>query len=549
MRGDSLRRQLEATREYCVENDLELDEKLTFRDLGISAFRGANFHKGQLGLFLDAIDKGKVERGSCLIVENLDRLSRAQFDDAYDLFRKILKRGVDIVTLTDGKRFTKESLNNAMDIMLALLTFTRAYDESLQKGKRIGAAWKNKRKNAAEGPMTAACPSWLRLNKAKNRFEVIPSHADIVRNIFDLSKNGMGNGSIAKQLNLGGVAGIGRGKTWHASVVARILINRAVLGEFQPCRYVARGKRVPEGEPIANYYPRIITDELFNVVQFRQKRRRVAGAGRRGKVLKNLFSHIAKCGFCHGSMVCVQKSPVYVDLVCDNARRGLKCRYVGYPYSEFEKSFLTFVKELDLKAVMKPSESGKNQTAGEIEQVRAAIAEKELQLENLGNGIALASKPLPKLVSMMEEITSAKASDEKRLIDLVATQADESKPVQKLEDLRALIATAQNTSGPKANEIRLALREAIRACVEKILVCPYEIIEPPPTKSLGWKEKRELTASGYSLTSEVQRVQRFYQVWFKNYPNPREVWSHPKNESSYTWIKPKRSKWFIATED
>ncbi|MGA9452722.1 MAG: recombinase family protein [Verrucomicrobiia bacterium] len=527
IQGDSLRRQLDATREYCTENDLELDESLSFRDLGVSAFTGDNIHRGRLGAFLRAIDEGKVEKGSCLIVENLDRISRGQIDDATELFKRILRKGIDIVTLTDGKRFTKDSLNNPMDLMLSIMYFYRAYDESLQKGKRIRAAWNNKRKNAATEPLTAICPSWLRLNRDTGKFVEIREHVKTVRRIFELSKSGMGNISIAKLFNQEGVPGIGRVNSWHASVIARILINRAVLGEFQPCKYVTRNKREPDGEPLKGYYPKIISDELFNTVQYRQKQRRIAGSGRRGKVLHNLFSHIVKCGFCGGTRVSVSKDPRYRELICDNARRGLKCRYVSYPYPEFEKSFLTFVRELDLGVAMRPSGTG-NQTAEAIEQERAAIAEKELKLENLSEAIALAKKPLPNLVRMMEQITTEKAGDEKRLRELIARQTEESKPQQKLEDLKALVTLAQNTTGPRANEMRLALREAIRGCVEKILVWPYDIIKPPPPGSVGWKERRELTKTGWSLTSEIQRRERMYHVYFKNDPNERVVHSHPK---------------------
>jgi hypothetical protein len=39
--GASLERQLTGTRKYCEENNLILNETLTFRDLGISATTGA----------------------------------------------------------------------------------------------------------------------------------------------------------------------------------------------------------------------------------------------------------------------------------------------------------------------------------------------------------------------------------------------------------------------------------------------------------------------------------------------------------------------------
>lgn len=46
MRGDSLRRQTEAAGRYAALHGLELDDKLTFRDLGVSAFRGTNEEDG-----------------------------------------------------------------------------------------------------------------------------------------------------------------------------------------------------------------------------------------------------------------------------------------------------------------------------------------------------------------------------------------------------------------------------------------------------------------------------------------------------------------------
>ncbi|HEV2393293.1 MAG TPA: recombinase family protein [Verrucomicrobiae bacterium] len=549
MEGDSLRRQLEATREYCAEHGLKLQE-VNYRDLGISGYTGDNIHKGRLGAFLKAIDEGKIDKGSCLIVENLDRLSRAQIDDALELFKRILRKGIDIITLTDGKRFTKESLNSPMDLMLSIMYFYRAYDESLQKGKRVRAAWNNKRKNAASEPLTAVCPSWLRLNRKAGIFEEIPEHVKTVRRIFGLSKGGMGNGSIAKLFNQEKVPGIGRVNSWHASVVARIIINRAVLGEFQPCQYITRGKREPVGEAIPNYFPRIISDKLFNTVQYRQKQRRVAGSGRRGKFVRNLFSHIAKCGFCHGTMVSVSKDPRYPQLVCDNARRGFKCRYVAYPYDELETSFLTFVKELDLKAALQSAGNG-NPTAEAIEELRASVLDKEARLNNLGEGIALKRKPIPELVRMMERISTQKAEDEKRLAELITKQAEEATPRNKLNDLKALVATAKQTTSAEANEMRLRLREAIRGCVEKILVWPYEIMEPPTPDQVDWRERRQLSRAGYSITSEVQRVERCYRVYLKNFEHFREVHSHPKYgaPASDKFVPSKRRGWFTAESD
>ena len=75
MKGDSQRRQLEAAQSYAREKGLELDEQLTFHDLGVSGFRGANATTGKLKAFRRAIEDELVEAGSYLLVEDFDRLS------------------------------------------------------------------------------------------------------------------------------------------------------------------------------------------------------------------------------------------------------------------------------------------------------------------------------------------------------------------------------------------------------------------------------------------------------------------------------------------
>ena len=84
----------------------------------------------------------------------------------------------------------------------------------------------------------------------------------------------------------------GKLKGWHNSYVAKILSNRAVLGEHQPGRVLANKKREPIGNALQDYYPRIIDDELFYRAQQARSERRVNGRGRKGKYLtKFVFRH------------------------------------------------------------------------------------------------------------------------------------------------------------------------------------------------------------------------------------------------------------------
>ena len=181
--GDSRRRQLAASRRYAELNGLDLAEPV--RDEGVSAYRGDNSEFGALSRFLKDLDSGLIERGSFLIVESLDRLSRQNVWAAFGLLGRILEKGVTVVTLIDGQQYSSaSSIENQSQIFMALGSMIRAHDESRTKSMRGREAWANKRKLAAERPLTSIVPRWLRLSSDRKRIEVIEPCAEIVRRIF-----------------------------------------------------------------------------------------------------------------------------------------------------------------------------------------------------------------------------------------------------------------------------------------------------------------------------------------------------------------------------
>ncbi len=74
--GDSQERQDDKALAWAKRHGHVLDTKLKLRDKGRSAFHGHHRTKGYLGLFLKAVESGKVPKGSILLVENIDRLGR-----------------------------------------------------------------------------------------------------------------------------------------------------------------------------------------------------------------------------------------------------------------------------------------------------------------------------------------------------------------------------------------------------------------------------------------------------------------------------------------
>ena len=100
--GDSIRRQVATSEDWCRRNGVVLDEQATYRDLGKSAFRGAhrkNPDRNALAAFLRLVEEGRVARGSYLLLENLDRLSREHIRPALSLLLNLIEHGIRVVQI------------------------------------------------------------------------------------------------------------------------------------------------------------------------------------------------------------------------------------------------------------------------------------------------------------------------------------------------------------------------------------------------------------------------------------------------------------------
>jgi DNA invertase Pin-like site-specific DNA recombinase len=352
MKGDSLRRQSQLALEYVARHGLELDDQLTLHDLGVSAFRGRNARQGALGAFLMAVDDGLVPQGSYLLVESLDRVTRQDPWDALPLFQQIINAGVVIVTLQDGKTYSREEMRaNPLRILESLFVMIRANEESATKSRRLSAAWIGKRSRAKERPLTAIVPAWLRLNRATGTFEVIEERAEIVRRIFRMTLEGTGQGAIAERLNRENVPTFGGtkrpAKHWHRSYVVKIVENPAVFGTLVPRTLdYSSGRRVRKPlDPIPGYYPAVIDEDTFKQAQTLRMGSRSPLRGRHaGSEVRNVLGGMALCPSCGSSMTRVSKgsgskaSKPY--LVCSKAKAGAGCKYHAVPYQEVEEALL-----------------------------------------------------------------------------------------------------------------------------------------------------------------------------------------------------------------
>lgn len=371
-RGTSLGRQVDRAREYAAKNGLRLDDSLTFKDLGVSAYDQSNLGPGSaLGQFLDLVKAGRVPRGSYLLIESLDRLSRATITVALQLLLSVLNEGIVVVTLMDGCRY--EQTNTSKDFTQLLVSLTilqRANEESQTKADRVSSAWRKKRVGASVAKLTKLCPGWLELSADRRTFVHIPDRVATVREIIDQTLQGVGREKISRDLNRRGVKSIANPRqshrqegskanlerSWHGSYIGKLLTNRALVGEFQPHRVETsdgpnKGKRVPDGPPVAGYFPPLITEEEFARLQDVMRESRVAGRGRKGASFSNIFTGLLRCGHCGGSLVYINKGEDKRGnrdnrrnklLVCSRANRAQGCHKVPWVYYEFEEAFFAF---------------------------------------------------------------------------------------------------------------------------------------------------------------------------------------------------------------
>ena len=519
-KGDSLRRQKELSEKYAQANGLTLDTSLNLKDLGISAFDKSNIKIGALGVFLELVKTGKIPKGSYLLVESLDRLSRAQVMDALQVFMAILAGDITIVTLADGNEYNSFEVNkNLGNLVTSIVIMSRASEESATKSKRIRASWDNKRANIKQRKLTARCPNWLRLSDDKKEFKVIESRAEVIRRIFQLAKEGHGNSSIIKILNQDKTPVFSdRANGWYDSYIQKVFESKAVYGEFQ--LYLQRdGVMEPYGEPISDYYPKIIPREDWILINELRKARRKKGGVRKGKKLSNIFSGLLKCGYCGGSMVMgAQTSKKIVDgkrkearyVACSRARRGLGCYYRQWDYADLEQILLKLCMSVDFSRAL-----GKMDNKAELREdaqkvlirITAEIEDNKRWIENVLTAIQTEGDRTKGIIARLKflEDTVEKLEQERNVAEVNLAKISDA--IQSSYDphemITSLIAQLSLLENDKLHEFRVNISNIINQHVKEIDLYPIGRIR---TKAELARYKRNMRDAGVAETAVKAKI-------------------------------------------
>jgi DNA invertase Pin-like site-specific DNA recombinase len=459
-KGDSLRRQTELRDAWLQQNGVTLDTTLTLEDKGVSGFTGEhrdNPDRHALAAFVQLVKTGRIVRGSYLIVESLDRLSREDIIPALSLLLDLIQSGIRVVQLLPVET-TYDAQANPMNIMMAIMELSRGHSESAMKSERIGRAWRNKKKRAAERlePLSARSPAWLKLVKGK--WQVIKKSAATIQKIFRLAAAGYGLSVIVRKLNAEKVPVVGRSEHWSRGSMAKLLVNRSVIGEYQP--HIGRGrKRKPDGDAIPGYFPAIVTLDVWNASRASAESRRTMGK-MVAKVGVNLFTGFIRDELDRSTVQIVRKGAKSSgpSLVSYNAIQGVQgAHYTSFPLATFEKAVLSQLAEIDPHDILN-GDQGPDESlalAGELADVETRIA--QLSAELLKGDV-------PSIAAVLRQLEDKKADLASQLADARLKAAH---PLSETwGEAKSLLATLD--AAPDPQDSRLRLRAAMRRMIKAI---------------------------------------------------------------------------------
>lgn len=405
--GDSLRRQIAAADAYALRKGLEIEQR--FDDIGVSGFRGRNAQIGALKNFLELVESGKIAKGSYLIVESIDRLSRDKVSNALALLTSIIHAGIVVVALSENKEFSTKNVDqDSFSLMYALLSMVRAHDESRRKSSMLGAAWSEKRSAARNigKPLTKLAPAWLKMKSDRSGYEIISERAELVRRIFDEIILGRGAGSIAKDLTVNGPKPWGRSSVWNESYIKKIANSSAVFGDFQPHVYkeddLGNRKRIPDGEPIPGYYPAILDKDTYLRAKIAMRQRAISGRGRKGEAFRNPLTGLLKCRCGSGIQFIDKGKPPKggTYLRCGQAVRKGNCTCPAFRFEVVLQIVIGCVKQLDVRRFLNNHES-RGQSEEFANKLQSLRSERELAKEKalrLTNAIGDGAIDMPDIV-------------------------------------------------------------------------------------------------------------------------------------------------------
>jgi DNA invertase Pin-like site-specific DNA recombinase len=475
--GDSRARQEGLMRDWLKKNpgavrwDKSLGKSGYFLDEGKSGHLRESLDGYALGEFRKLCQSGRVPKGSYLLFENMDRITREHPWDALQLIDSVLRCGIVLVQLAPLKEF-RGRLEFA-DIVVVGATAERAFQESDKKRERCSSAWRGLKENAKTGAvMTSNVPAWCVVvgrKRVGNRYvggEIKPhaGKAATVQRLYKLMQTGKGCKALAEQMNAERVPVVGRGAKWTEGTVYNILTNPAVHGEYMP--HVGRmgngskgipHTRKPTGETIPDYYPAIIDREQFLIVQD-TLRSRSHFRGRRGKHI-NLFAGLLTDGRDGGAFGYRHSKSHPPTLIPVAVKRGTGGTWTSFSADVFDAAILSKLKELKAADVLPGGDAGKVATISALHTAKETEY-RDLRAE-IGTDAAL-------LKMYRDDLLRLDAERGELATQLAEAQREAASPLAETWGEFTSVADMLKRDG--SDDLRLRCRDALRRLIESVTV-------------------------------------------------------------------------------
>jgi len=474
IKGHGSLRQTKAIKEAAQRYHWNLSEQ-TFSDLGVSSFKGLNRLSGALGQFIKLAQTGQIEKGSVLIVENVDRLSRENVTKSVSLMFNLINLGINIYTLSDDRIYKEGSPTALMDLMLWALSAQRAHEESVMKSKRIRASRENAKQRAREAGvvMNRSLPAWLKWSDDRTELIVKDEIATVIQRIFKLYADGLSMKPIAMRLNAEDIEYWGRTKKWSHSTVKNLIKNINVTGTMQPLK-LEDGKCIPEGLPIENYYPRIVEQDVWQTtVNLRNAKTNSRGRHSADKETHNLFRGLLKCtcgtGFSLNNSTV--KGKRYSSLRC-TALKSNGCKAKTWNYKPFETIVLLALQDLDWSSIIGINEAQsdvkQNELNRRLENLQLTIDSNHNKINNLSSAIAdglnssTVMNNLMQLEADQEKLEAEKDAVIRELNSLKQSQSNLDDNIEQLQELFSMLSNG--------DDVRHKINQRLNQELDKIVV-------------------------------------------------------------------------------
>lgn len=323
--GYSLQAQENTLREYAKINQYDVIN--VYSDEGIS---GKSIKKRKA--LLQLLDDAKENKFDLVLIYKLDRLSRS-VKDSYLIIDELVKNNIGLISYMDKHI----NLSTAQQRAMFGMSMVFAQLEVEQTAERVSFGMNQGFKNGKY--MFGRLPYGYKIEN--EMIEIDEEQANVVRKIYDMYLQGLGQTKIAVELNNENIPSPTK-SFWQQTVIRDILTNKGYYGVCE-----IDFKKIKKKEVIENFFPSIITKELYDEVQnLKMKKSKLHPRTSNLSVEEiPIMTGVIYCACCKKTII--SKGVAYGKrrYICNSARFG-KCNSKSFLEEKLEFMLINYLKNI-----------------------------------------------------------------------------------------------------------------------------------------------------------------------------------------------------------